>query len=77
MKRKSKIEDVIKLICLMCMCSLTAMWGVAIPAIMQIMLWAIYVAEILVLSCRLFRIKISTISNVLNIIQSNNQKKDL
>lgn len=70
-KQKSQtIRAFISLLGIIFLCYLQAAWSTAgMPTVVSTLLWTIYAVQIFVLSCRLFKIKISTFSKVLSALK--------
>ncbi len=80
MKRQSKkvaaiFGVLLKLVGVFLLCYLQTIWALyRMPEFLLVALWVVYVAQILILSCRLFGIKVSQLMHVVPDLLSTKQK---
>jgi len=68
-RRFKQAKILIKLLGVFGLCYLQSYWpSIGMPMFLQVGLWVVYAAQILILSCRLFGIKIIVLSNVIGIL---------
>ncbi len=72
-KRISKCQSfrtLLRLIALLFLCYLQVLWPMhGMPKAIEMMLWAVYVGQILILSCRLFGIRMSKLIEALTVFK--------
>lgn len=65
--KKYKAAIVVKLKTVFFLMLLQSLWpSLGMPEFFQLVLWAIYVAEVLVLTCKLFDIRLKTLLQILH-----------